>query len=298
MPGISSSGTEWPIHSIAVSPSLTSDAPKSRSSWTMRPISMPWPNTMLRATSRRPGWVSSRARYMKPIATACSWCSAHVLEEPDVDRVGVAATARVADHPADHPGEQGRGHDDHGDVERTLPPGQHDRVVRIAVVAVVTGCVVGLASRSSPAARASSRSSTSSTLSSSTPMWPLFIPSVCQRSRNPQRRHSPQQRRQRQPVSDVAGTELVEHVAPSRATRRVPPRRVRSVHRRTSADVAANRWNVRSDNAVVREVRGHQRQRAGSPARLLDGLASGGLGGCLALVDRGRPGSPTPRCRW
>ena len=200
---------------------------------------------------------------------------AHVLQEPDVDGVGVAAGAGVADHPADHPGQERGGHDEDGDVERVLPPGQHDRVVGTAVgtVAVVVEIVVETAVDVEAAAA-----------------HPVSLPA------RPGVPHGepPQQCRQRQPVADVAGPDLVEHVGP-----REPLDAFCLVAFGRFPDVHGGRGGEQVErhirDAVVRVVRGHQRQRTRTPARFLDGLARRRLGGCLAVVDAAARDLPPPR---
>ena len=239
---------------------------------------------------------SSRARYRKLMLDRLLVVLAHVLEEPDVDGSGVAAAARVADHPPDHPGEQRRGHDEDGDVERVLPPGQHDRVVRIADVAVAPSSMSSSIARRRRDRRRlrrdrrryrschrRRRGRCSSRQSASAPGFPNGEP--------------PQQRRQRQPVSDVAGTELVEHVGPPEpldafrlvaarsAPRRTPPtwRRTGGTSNPKSRCAGSTRSSASAGpvaSRTPRRSRGLRPRRGSRPRR------------------RGRPGSPTPRCRW
>ena len=144
IPGISDGSTGCPIHAIAV-PSSETDGASISSSRLEHHADLDALVEDDRAGDRaqtrigvRPGQVAE-AHVDRLLVV-----HAHVLEEADVDVGCGDLVLRIGDEPTDHPGDQRDGDDDDGDVDRPLPPRQHDRVVE-RLITLVGGRDVDLA---------------------------------------------------------------------------------------------------------------------------------------------------------
>ncbi len=85
-----------PIHTIAVSVSLTSLSPNERSNWIIRPTSMLCPMTIWRATVRRPGIGVGQVAVDDAHQDGLLVVHAHVLQEAGVDVVVLRSRASLS----------------------------------------------------------------------------------------------------------------------------------------------------------------------------------------------------------
>ena len=101
-PGMCSSSVGMPIQAIAWPSSLSVGAPMSRSSCSMIPISMLWPNWMLWATGSSCGVDVGPGQEDDAHLTACSWCTRMSCRNPTSTSDDATSLPASADQPPDH----------------------------------------------------------------------------------------------------------------------------------------------------------------------------------------------------